>query len=142
MFSTVQDLGKVFNLPQCPVPPYASVHDVASFLKQWLREAPAPLIPPSILNSTYRPQDNDAIIEVLRALPPINRNTLAPIVGVVSCVLSNTALNQMTPANITTCLSSSFTQNDNGLSAPFYLVDFMTRAGVLLNETKDGFVLE
>jgi hypothetical protein len=142
MHDTVQELGRVFNLPECPVPPYASAHDVASFLKQFLRDLPSPLIPSDVLNATYQVASPDAVASVLSALPVVNRKTLAAIVSVLMRVCDNQECNQMTAANLTTCFATSLTQTDAGLSVYFGFFDFITWAAERLNDERDDFRLD
>lgn len=136
----VQALGTAFNFPQCAVPPCASVHDVSSFLKQWLRDLPTPLIPPSLVNSQYDPSDDSTVASLLRALPPANRRCLALIFAVIQLVLDQSAVNQMAPANIATCFAGSLLQNSKGLTRHFPFARFFTAAMQHINAAGDDFV--
>jgi hypothetical protein len=117
-----------------------SAHDVASFLKQWLRDLPEPIIPPAIINAHYNPQNPSCIASMLTAVPAQNRKILAQIIAVVGRVAQFEALNQMTPANITTCFASSFTQSAKGLSIPFDFFVFVQGAHQSLNQDGTDFV--
>jgi hypothetical protein len=115
---------------------------VASFLKQWLRQLESPIIPPDVVNRVYRAHDQEAVKQLLREVPELNRKALALIVGVLACVIENREVNRMNEAALTTCISSSFTQSQKGLTVEFVFIDFVEKATTFLNETKDEFVLE
>jgi hypothetical protein len=135
------ELGKLFTLPECPVPPCANVHDVASFLKKWLRELPEPLIPPLLLNVVYNQDDPSTFVPLLNSLPIPARKSLALISAVIATVLENKATNQMGPVNIVMCFAGSFMQEGNGLEQPVRFPDLMEKCAQHLNEKKDDFIL-
>ncbi|KAH0795647.1 RhoGAP domain containing protein [Histomonas meleagridis] len=137
----VQDLGIIFNLPECAVPPCASVHDVSSFLKQWLRDLPVPLIPPNLLNDIYNPDDEGSIVTLLKNLPVTNRKCLASIFAVIQLVFDQAAVNQMGPANIATCFVGSFLQNSKGLTKHLPFMTFFNSAMMYLNDEGNDFIL-
>ncbi|OHS95269.1 RhoGAP domain containing protein [Tritrichomonas foetus] len=138
----VQQLGIIFNLPECAVPPCASVHDVSSFLKQWLRDLPEPLIPPNILNDFYNPDDQDSVYTTLKQLPEVNRKCLASIFAVLVLVLDQQNINQMGPANIATCFVGSLTQNSKDLTRHWPFLAFFNKSIEFLNDDGDDFILE
>lgn len=139
-YTMVQDLGIIFNLPECAVPPCASVHDVASFIKQWLRDLPEPLIPPDLINNVFNPQDPLTAISLLRQLPEINRKCLASLFAVLSLVLAQKSKNQMGPANIATCFVGSLTQDSKGLTKHFAFTLFFDTCVPYLNEDGNDFI--
>jgi hypothetical protein len=138
----VQDLGRLFTLPECPVPPCASVHDLAAFLKKWLRELPEPLIPPLLLNVVYDPDDSSTFVPLLNSLQIPARKSLALISGIVAAVLENQAVNQMGASNMITCFAGSFLQESKDLERPLHFHQFMTKCAECLNEKKDDFTVQ
>ena len=65
----VQELGILFSCPQVAIPPSATVYDVGSFLKKWLRDLPEPLLTPIIANQYFRNNDPSSVVCVLNILP-------------------------------------------------------------------------
>lgn len=138
----IQDLGVIFNLPECAVPPCASVYDVSSFMKQWLRDLPEPLVSPDLLNELYEPDNDDSIVTLLRNLPKTNRKCLASIFAVIQLVIDQSSVNQMAPANIVTCFVSSFLQNSKGLKRHIPFLRFFNATMKYINDNGDDFVLQ
>jgi hypothetical protein len=139
--TTVQDLGKLFALPECSLLPHASVHDITSFLKKWLRELPEPLVSPLLFNLVYDSKNPSTLIPLLNSLLIPARKSLALISGVVDLVLQNQAVNQMTPLNMVTCFAGSFMHDCQGLDRPVNFCDFIRGCAQYLNEEKNDFVL-
>ena len=115
----VDDLGILFNLPKCSVPPSATVHDVASFLKKWMISLPVPLISPPIFNeyfSSTSQTDPDplSIFNILMHLPEIQRKCLAYLFSTVKVILDNEKYNQMSMSNLALCVGNSLTQSMKG----------------------------
>ena len=137
----VQKLGIVFNMPECAVPPSATVHDVSSFLKQWLRQLPEPLIPPNLINDNYDPSNPNSVIPVLRQMPVTNRKCLASIFAVIYLVLQQKDTNQMGPSNIVTCFVRSLLQESKGLRKFLPFTAFFDKCVEYLNDLGDDFNL-
>lgn len=137
----IMNLGVIFDLRDCAVPPCASVHDVTSFLKLWLRDLPEPLIPPDLINDIYHPNDSESIVTILKSMPVINRKCIAHIFWLIKDILDHQEINQMDLKNITTCFVTSLTQNSLNLIKPLPFKDIFDKAIGLLNEEKNDFVL-
>ncbi|OHS97435.1 RhoGAP domain containing protein [Tritrichomonas foetus] len=139
--SMVQNLGVIFDLQDCAVPPNASVHDVTSFLKQWLTQLPEPLIPPNLINDIYNPNDPDSVVTILNNMPVTNRKCVASIFSVIKAILDNKEINKMDQANLSTCFVNAFTQNMLGLSKPMPFNEFFEKAVAITNEEMNDFIL-
>jgi hypothetical protein len=137
----VQELGVIFNLPECAIPPCASVHDMASFLKQWLRDLPDPLISPDILNEMYDVSSEDSVGDVLSSLPDPNRKCLAIISNTLIAVLRKESVNQMGYGNLNTCFAGSLCQNQKGLRKAMPVMKFLESCHAKLNAEKTDFDL-
>jgi hypothetical protein len=114
---------------------------MASFLKQWLRDLPDPLISPDILNEVYDTAIDDSTVDVLSSLPGANRKCLAIICDAVITVLRNEAVNQMGHANLNTCFAGSLCQNQKGLHKAMPVLKFLENCHGKLCADKNDFVL-
>jgi len=137
----VQTLGMLFNLPECAVPPSATVHDLASFLKQWLAQLPEPLIPPALIRELYG-ADSHCIVEFLKAMPIINRKCIAAVFSVLREVLGHASDNRMGPSNLAVCFYPGLTQESQGPREGFDLPRMVCDCSLLINDMQDDFDLD
>jgi len=110
----------------------ASPHDVASFLKLYLRELPDGLISTNYfarycsLGETQHP-DIDTLAQLVTELPLTNKLVLYKFVSLLNNIASQSAINKMTAANLSVCLAT------NVLKEPETEISFQT---VLQHTTK------
>lgn len=138
----VDELTAILNYPETAIPPSASVHDVASFLKLWMISLPEPLIVPSVFNK-YFGSDNDpaSVLNVLWHLPEPNRKIFAYLVSMLKVVIDNSSFNQMTISNLALCFGNSLTQSTNGLARALPFTFFFNTSCSLLNESQSDFLV-
>jgi hypothetical protein len=139
--SFVQELGVCLNFPNVSVPPSGSIHDVASFLKLWLRSLPEPLLTPAVVNEYFVPEDPSSVDALLRNLNPINRKSLAMVLATMQIVVDMSHLNQMTFLNLIICFNTSLLQNNKNLTPNFKFTQFFTRCIELMNPDGTDFIL-
>jgi hypothetical protein len=137
----VQELGVVLNFPNAAVPPGHSVHDVSGFLKLWLRSLPVPLLDPVVVSTHYVADQPQTVRQALKHLEPVPRKTAAYIFRAIQAVIDQSAVNQMSFANLAVCFLSSLLQNGKGLGAGFRFQEFFQESVALLNESGDDFNL-
>lgn len=136
----VTNLGKILNYPDVAIPPSASIHDVTSFIKLWLRELPEPLIPSDIFNQYFVLDDRNSVITVIKMMPPINRKILAHLFAVVQLVTAQSAINHMTPVNMETCFVVSLVQNSIHYQRHLPFQFFFSTLAPYLNDLGNDFV--
>ena len=137
----LDELGRILNFPFNSVPPCASVHDVASFLKLWLTSLPVPLIVPTVFNQYFtRDTDPHCVFDVLTHLPDRNRKTLAYLFSTIKMISDNSKFNQMTIGNLALCIGIALTQTAKGLSRSLPFSFFFTTCCRLFNEDHTDFV--
>lgn len=138
----IQDMGVLFNHPKISMPPFATVYDACSFMKQWLKQLPEPLITPTVFNEHFDGENPDSVRLVLKNLAETNRKTFAYICLVLKDILEKKERNQMDFKNISFCFFGTLTQNSKGLSQPFPCHFFFMNAMLLMNEEKCDFDLD
>jgi hypothetical protein len=138
---TVQKLGVLLNVANPILPSDATVHDLASFLKLWLRSLPDPLLTPIIVNTFYVPGDPNSTHEILRHLDSTTRMTVAHIFSALAAIVKEANVNQMNMGNLAICFLTSLLQNGKGVDAGFKFQDFFEQSLGLLNEAQDDFIL-
>lgn len=138
----IQDMGVLFSHKKVSMPPFATVYDACSFLKQWMKLLPEPLITPSVFNAHFNPQNPDSVRIVLQNLAEPNRKTYAHICLVLRDILYHKDANQMDFKNISFCFFGTFTQNSKNLSQPFPCHFFYMNSMLLMNEEKLDFDLD
>lgn len=141
-YTLLKEMSVVFNCMDVAIPPCASVHDVANFLKKWLMELPEPLLTPSIYNSRFRPNDAESIRSILSDLHVINRKTYAYVIYIFDLVLKNSTQNQMSLYNLTSCFLPSLTQQTKDLHFGFPFPFIYKICYYLLNDDHNDFVLD
>jgi hypothetical protein len=137
----VQEFGVILNFPRVSIPPSGGIHDIAAFLKLWVRSLPVPLLTPAVANSYFVPGNPESVLQILRNLPQLNRKCLALIFSAIRIVLSHSAVNQMSPANLTICFTMSLLQNNKDLKMTFKFSEFLAKSFDVLNATGDDFVI-
>jgi hypothetical protein len=138
---TVQELTVVLNFPQVSILPSATIHDVTSFLKFWIRSLPVPLITPAAINAHFVAGNPDTVADVLRALADVNRKAIAVLFAMLQAVLDEAAANQMNWNNLAVCFNTSLLQNGKDLAPGFKLGEFFRKAIELLNDDQNDFTL-
>jgi hypothetical protein len=139
--ATIQNLGVVLNLADPVIPPEATVHDLASFLKLWLRSLPDPLLTPFIVNSFYVTGHPNSAAEILIRLDPTTRLTTAHVFAILRAILNESEVNEMTMGTLAICFLSSLLQNGKGLVPGFKFREFYEWAVEYLNDAGDDFNL-
>jgi hypothetical protein len=139
--SFVQKLSVCLNSPSATIPSTASVHDIASFLKLWLRSLPQPLLTPTVVNKYFVPGDPTSVDSVLRNLNPINRKSLALVFSTMQIVMDMSQINQMTFLNMVVCVNRSLFQNNKNLTPDFKFTQFFARCIELMNADGTDFIL-
>lgn len=134
----VQELGKAalskdFWVPRC------SVHDLASFLKQWLRSLPRPILNPALINQLYCDGSENSILDILGVVDDVARKCIAIIFATVQIVVDQAAVNQMTFSNIEICFKPSFVQNGCGIMSRFNFKLFFDTCIKYMNPNGDDF---
>lgn len=139
--TNITNLGILLSCPQVALPPSSSINDAASFLKQWLRELPEPLLTPFIINAHFNNNEPSSVVQVLRKLQDPNRKTLAYIFRLIKEILDNSEANFMNFSNIQTCFLTALNQSNSGITIRFNFKFFYTVAIELLNEKGTDFDL-
>jgi hypothetical protein len=137
----LQELGGLFLFSHMAIPPCAGVHDIAAFLKRWLRELPEPLISPDVFKAFFTPENPDCVRMILKNLPVAARKSLAYICKMIEIIVDLSSVNQMTFGNLSFCFFENITQNSRNLDNGFPYVFFFKNAMLLLNENGTDFNL-
>ncbi|KAH0786952.1 RhoGAP domain containing protein [Histomonas meleagridis] len=110
----VQEIGHAALDPVKFVPPPdCHIHEYTSFLKQWLRSLPEPILTTEVVNTYYRKDDPKSVSETLMLLDPLNRRCIALIFKALKAILSKSSVNMMTFQNLDICFNLSFLQTDS-----------------------------
>lgn len=121
-YSIVQEMGRLATDISKFVPPSnANVHDYASFLKQWLRSLPEPILSPSVVNQYFQNENKESVSETLLYMDPLNRKCIALIFSALKIILSKSEVNLMTFDNLSVCFLGSFLQQ---MDDKYYKQDF------------------
>ena len=111
-FEVVKELGVLCNDADFKIPPSALVDDASSFLKEWLRKLPTPLVTPTVFNKYYDSSSvQDSVVRILGHLPVTNRRCLAMILALIQFVIDLAPMNKMTVENVAVCFVPSLFQN-------------------------------
>ena len=140
--TVVDDLGVFFFDHHEKIPDNVSVHDIASFLKRWVRELPEPILKPSVVNQYFKPNDTASVSLILNTLEIPNRRCLAHIFDMLQCVIENTESNKMTIEALNICFNISLFQlMNNGVPLKINFDNFLNIAVRFLNNDSTDFVL-
>ncbi|OHT12807.1 RhoGAP domain containing protein [Tritrichomonas foetus] len=118
-----------------------TTHDVASFLKQWLRELPDPIVTPKIVNEYYVSETLESARAVLSHLLPVNRKSFAMICAILQLVADQSEVNLMTLSNLFVCILPSITQSNKDVTVKFKFGTFFKFCIELMNPDGNDFVL-
>ena len=140
-FLTIEKLGTLAIDVNFHIGYGVTVHDVASFLKQWLRELPEPILTPDVVNEYYLEETKEATAQVLRHLRPVNRKSFAMISALLQLVADQSAVNLMTLSNLFVCILPSITQSNKGIKVKFIFGTFFKYCIELMNADGNDFVL-
>lgn len=119
-----------------------TIHDLASFLKQWVRELPTPIITPSVVNEYYKDDSLDSTKAVLRNLAPVNRKCIAMIFSLLILTSDQSQFNLMTLSNIFVCILPSITQVYKDIEVRFNFQVFFDHCIELMNVDGNDFLLD
>ena len=118
-----------------------TIIDLTSFLKQWLRDLPKPIIKPSVINKYYKDETIRSAKRVLRHLPEVNRKCIAMIFSTLILISDQSAINFMTLDNLMVCTLPSITQSLKGIKAKFNFTTFFNHCIELMNVDGNDFLL-
>ena len=138
----VDDLGVIFSCPQCAIPPSASVYDVSTFLTRWLNSLPEPLVPAGLAQQTLVQDSPASVVDLLKAMPELNRKTLSYVFQIMEAVISYSAVNKMSYANMMTCFVAFLIQNQRGNNRGYQFSLLYAVAVKLINKERNDFVLD
>ncbi|XP_017128299.1 rho GTPase-activating protein conundrum isoform X2 [Drosophila elegans] len=92
----------------------ATVHELSTLLKRWLRELPQPLLTNELIKLFYQchtlpPVDQRSALSILcQLLPPENRNTLRSLLKFLNYIIDLKDVNKMNLHNVSTIIAPSF----------------------------------
>lgn len=136
---TIDELARAgLNPLKFVVPDSAFVPDLTSFLKDWLRSLPEPILTPRAVND-HLSDSAESVWEVLRWLDPLNRKCIARIFAMLRTVLAHQEENKMNIENLAICFAVSFTQMNEGLSRELDFQFFFESAVQKLNAAGTDF---
>ncbi|KAH0786610.1 RhoGAP domain containing protein [Histomonas meleagridis] len=141
----VQELGHAALNPVNFVPPAeCRIHEYTSFLKQWLRSLPEPILTNDVVNNYYNKEDPKSVSEMLLYLDPLNRRCVALIFKALRAILSKSSINMMTFQNLDICFNLSFLQTDSKFQYKddFEFEPFYTVLVQKLNKEGNDFVFD
>eukprot|EP01119_Soliformovum_irregulare_P007791 TRINITY_DN2027_c0_g1_i3.p1 TRINITY_DN2027_c0_g1~~TRINITY_DN2027_c0_g1_i3.p1 ORF type:complete len:564 (+),score=171.25 TRINITY_DN2027_c0_g1_i3:52-1743(+) len=108
----------------------ANPNDVASLLKQFLRELPDPLLTFSKYNQwikSYETSDldeqRDTIINLIKGLPEANQATLRLIIPFMGRIAMNSSINKMDSGNLSKTIGPNLLWKEGGGDSIDYLVN-------------------
>ena len=140
-FEVVQELGVVFHQREITIPPEMTPDDAASFLKEWLRKLPTPLIPQTVFNRYYERDNPESVLRMLQHLPVTNRRCLARILALLQFVIDCAAINMMTVDNVSTCFLPSLFQNFTDFREIMSFELLLNTCIEVMNGEGDDFIL-
>ena len=136
---TLDKLGNAaLNKIKFVIPEGTYLPDLTSFLKEWLRSLPEPILTPSIVNE-YLNEKPESVYEVLRWLDPLNRKCIAYIFHMIKVILDHQEENKMNFENLLICFAVSFTQSNEGLKDEFEFQFFYENAIKKINNNGYDF---
>lgn len=139
--SLVNLMGEQAMKPNFTIPPQSNINDLTSFLKQWLRELPQPILTPSVVKQFYQNSELRSTKLILRNLNPINRKSLALLFNIMKEVINNSEVNLMNRSNLFICFTPSILQESQIIDygTEFSFENFLDNAISLLNENGNDF---
>ena len=138
----VDQLAKNANSKNFQIQEGISNPDLTSFLKQWLRELPTPIITPSVVNKYYKDETVTCTKKILKHLDPVNRKCIAMIFSLLILISDQSAVNFMTLDNLFICILPSILQYNKDLKVEFKFEPFFNQCIELLNVDGNDFLLE
>lgn len=138
----IDELGCRALDPAFSVGPNVTVHDLASFLKKWIRELPSPIITPSIINKYYKDDSIDTTKKILMHLNEVNRKCVAMIFSLMILISDQSEINLMTLPNIFICILPSITQSYKDIKVQFKFSQFFDNCIDLMNADGNDFLLD
>lgn len=139
---TIDELGIAALDVNFKVEDDITIYDVTSFLKQWIRELPIPLITPSVINEYFKDTTMESTKEVLRHLAPVNRKCLAMIFSLLALISDQSQTNLMTISNLFVCILPSIMQNFKDIEVRFSFQEFFDHCIELMNVDGNDFLLD
>lgn len=139
---TIEELGVAALDVNFKITDDITIHDIASFLKQWIRELPTPIITPSIINEYFKDDTINSTKDVLRHLAPVNRKCIAMIFSLLILTSDQSQVNLMTLPNIFVCILPSITQNYKDINVRFNFQLFFDHCIELMNVDGNDFMLD
>lgn len=121
------------------IPEDSSPHDVASFLKVWVKDLPVPLINPQIITKFYNSASPTATVDVLQHLSNVSRKCVAMIFNLIREIINNSGVNKMAYENIEICFFYALTQVYKDFPKGFQFKTFFVESCGLLNEDGTDF---
>ncbi len=100
-----------------------SINNIASVLKQYLRELPDPLLPPHLLTllrrvldkGADRPNIREELVQSICSVSPQHAAVISRLFRHLHEVAGRHQVNRMTPANLATCFAPTLTAMDPAL---------------------------
>lgn len=118
-----------------------TIHDLTSFIKQWLVELPVPIIVPHYVNKYYKDDTIRSTKRVLRHIPEVNRKCIAMIFSTLILISDQSAVNLMTLDNIMLCTLPSITQSYKDIKVKFDMTTFFNHCIELMNVDGNDFLI-
>ena len=141
-FEVVQELGVLCNDADFAIPPAVLVDDASSFLKEWLRKLPTPLVTPTVFNKYYDSSAvPESVVRILGHLPVTNRRCLAMILALIQFVIDLAPMNKMTVENVAICFVPSLFQNWSDYREMVAFDKFLEACIGVMNGEGDDFAI-
>lgn len=86
------------------------INDIASLIKQWIRDLPDPLIPFARVLDAVTANEDSSFIPFAESLPRAHQLVLKYLVGFLRVVCSFSETNKMTPYNVGVCFGPNVLQ--------------------------------
>lgn len=138
---TIDQLAKQACSKNFTIEENVTNYDLASFIKQWLRELPTPIITPSVINKYYKDESPKSTKKILRHLATVNRKCIAMIFSLIILISDQSSINMMTLDNLFICILPSIMQTNKDLKVDFKFEPFFNQCIDLLNVDGNDFLL-
>ena len=136
----IEHLSQLAMNKDFQIPPNTSVNDMTSFIKQWLRELPDPIITPNIVNEFCKKNDPRSFAEILKHLNESNRKVIATMFAIMQLTADQSQINLMTLPNLFICIQPSILQKSN-YGSNFEFNKFFNCCIGLMNADGNDFLL-